>query len=242
VPKLKEAIKEGILNISQAKRIVGVINLKNQEFWIDKASTLKQRELEKEVARENPKAALSDRIKPVCQNWSEIRAGISEEAEEILRRVQDLESQRTKSSCSFNDAMIAMGQAYLNKYDPIKRAERNIGKEPKPPSALRRRLPSHIKHQVMMRDQGQCSFIGKFGRCSSRRWLDVHHRQLYSQGGDHSPDNLITLCKYHHKYHHMNSYQFQNPHQFQKAHQKTATHKYYHLQNSHRYRIATGTP
>jgi len=202
LPELKEAIWEGRLNISQARRIVTIINPENQKLWIEKASTLKQRELDREIACVNPKAAVSDRIKPVSHDWNEIRGGISQEAEEILRRVQDLESQRTKSSCHFNDAIIAMGRAYLNQCDPITKAERNIIKASKSPSVLRRKLPSHIKHQVMLRDQGQCRFVGKFGRCASRRWLDVHHQQAYSEGGDHALGNLITLCKYHHKYSH----------------------------------------
>ena len=55
--------------------------------------------------------------------------------------------------------------------------------------------PPVIRSFVMRRDQGQCSIEG----CRSRYRLQLHHlapRALY--GNDHHPDNLISLCWYHH--------------------------------------------
>src|SRR4051812_44754365 len=54
VPELKLAVDEGRLNISRARRIVSVLTPQNQQGWIEKAQTLPQRELEKEVVQSNP--------------------------------------------------------------------------------------------------------------------------------------------------------------------------------------------
>ena len=41
---------------------------------------------------------------------------------------------------------------------------------------------------------GQCSIEG----CPSRYRLQPHHIQERQNGGNHHPDNLTTLCWYHH--------------------------------------------
>ena len=48
------------------------------------------------------------------------------------------------------------------------------------------------------RDHGRCVVPG----CRSARFLDVHHVEYRSEGGDHSPDNLCLLCRAHHKAEH----------------------------------------
>ena len=55
-------------------------------------------------------------------------------------------------------------------------------------------IPPAIRSYVLWRDQGMCSIEG----CSSRHRLQPHHLRLKAQGGDHHPDNLITLCWWHH--------------------------------------------
>jgi hypothetical protein len=51
-------------------------------------------------------------------------------------------------------------------------------------------IPSHIRRYVAWRDQNQCSIEG----CHSRYRLQPHHIRQRSHGGNHHPDNLITLC------------------------------------------------
>ena len=61
-------------------------------------------------------------------------------------------------------------------------------------SDLREAIPPAIRSFVAFRDQGQCSIEG----CPSRYWLQPHHILERRHGGSHHPDNLITLCWYHH--------------------------------------------
>jgi hypothetical protein len=55
-------------------------------------------------------------------------------------------------------------------------------------------IPGHIRRFVQWRDQNQCSIEG----CHSRYRLQPHHIRQRQHGGNHDPDNLITLCWYHH--------------------------------------------
>jgi hypothetical protein len=61
-------------------------------------------------------------------------------------------------------------------------------------SDLGEAVPPTIRALVMARDMGICSIEG----CRSRYRLQIHHIHPRSQGGSHHPDNLITLCWYHH--------------------------------------------
>jgi hypothetical protein len=55
-------------------------------------------------------------------------------------------------------------------------------------------IPPAIRAWILHRDRGTCSIEG----CRSRNRLQIHHIHQQHLGGDHDPENLITLCWYHH--------------------------------------------
>jgi len=207
VPELKAAVQNQELNINTARKIVPVLTPKNHKAWIEEANTSNQKDLEKKVASVNPEAAVKERIRPVCPNRLELKCGISEDLENQIKRIQDLESQRTRRPCSLEDALRVMAELYLEKKDPIKKAERLAARlvDRKAVSQEgKRNLPAALKRQVSLRDRGQCAFIEPTGnRCRERRWVDIHHKQPLSQGGTNTLENLMTLCGNHHKMIHL---------------------------------------
>ncbi len=56
-----------------------------------------------------------------------------------------------------------------------------------------RTIPPRLRRHVLARDDG-CTVAG----CVSTYRLEVHHRVPFSEGGRTDPDNLTTLCWYHH--------------------------------------------
>ncbi len=60
-------------------------------------------------------------------------------------------------------------------------------------SPATRTIPPAVRHTVAYRD-GVCVIDG----CSSRYRLEPHHIKRFTDGGSHHPDNLATLCWYHH--------------------------------------------
>ena len=67
-----------------------------------------------------------------------------------------------------------------------------------------RTVPWHIAHALRIRDGG-CRFPG----CNQQRWTDAHHIRHWADGGETSLDNLVTLCRYHHRALHRDEYRIE---------------------------------
>ena len=263
VPELKAAVMAGEVSVSTARKITPVINKDNSFEWIAKASTFTKAKLEKAVATERPQELVHDRAKYVSAERLEIKFGLDEKVMEKFKRAQDLVSQKTKSSASFEQTLEAVLDFYLDKNDPLKKAERNIYKserndnknkdsqvsvraksqsvpgqtknsesanpsvsgQTQDPESLdlsvpgqmqdpeksnppvpgqtrkpKRYIPAAVQHQVLVRDQNQCTHRNHEGiRCPNTRWLEVHHIHGFAEGGSHSLENLATLCSNHHR-------------------------------------------
>ena len=66
-----------------------MIEKETSQDWIEKAATLPQRELEKEVARANPKEAIAEKTKVLNAQDAYISLSISIKAREQLERLKD---------------------------------------------------------------------------------------------------------------------------------------------------------
>jgi 5-methylcytosine-specific restriction endonuclease McrA len=56
-------------------------------------------------------------------------------------------------------------------------------------------IPPAIRRLVLRRDHGRCVVPG----CRHATHVDLHHLDTRAEGGQHDPDNLITLCGAHHR-------------------------------------------
>ena len=66
-------------------------------------------------------------------------------------------------------------------------------------------VPWHIAHALRIRDGG-CRFPG----CNQHRWTDAHHIHHWADGGETSLENLVTLCRYHHRALHRDEYRIEH--------------------------------
>ncbi len=65
-------------------------------------------------------------------------------------------------------------------------------------------IPRKVIHGVHLRDQKRCRHHYPSGeRCKSTRWLHLHHKKPVSVGGEHSLENIVTLCPAHHDLAHL---------------------------------------
>jgi hypothetical protein len=55
-------------------------------------------------------------------------------------------------------------------------------------------VPAHIRRALQERD-GVCRYPG----CHESRYVDAHHIHHWAEGGETSLDNLVTLCRFHHR-------------------------------------------
>lgn len=124
VPELKEAIVQGELTLSRARRIAPVLTPGNQAEWIEKAKTLKQRDLEKAVTEVNPQAHPIERIRPVAKNVAELRVAIDDETDQDLAVLKDLLSQKLKRPATLKEVIAWATKETREKHDPERKALR----------------------------------------------------------------------------------------------------------------------
>jgi 5-methylcytosine-specific restriction endonuclease McrA len=127
--------------------------------------------------------ALLDKIDPIRK------------AERADRRAQKInESTKATPKETSNPLHASKHSAPLNKECPGAAAALKIER----PS---RYIPAAVRHQVLLRDEGRCTFVAEDGtRCEETARLTIDHITPYSQGGDHTLTNLRTLCPAHNNY------------------------------------------
>ena len=64
-----------------------------------------------------------------------------------------------------------------------------------------RSIPPALRRALRRRDRG-CRFPG----CENHSFVDAHHIEHWAQGGETSVDNLVLLCRRHHKLLHEGGY------------------------------------
>jgi len=64
-----------------------------------------------------------------------------------------------------------------------------------------RAIPPSIRRALQIRDHG-CRFPG----CCESRYVDAHHVQHWCDGGETRLDNLVLLCRHHHRLLHQEGY------------------------------------
>jgi len=61
-----------------------------------------------------------------------------------------------------------------------------------------RYIPEDVKHQVIKRDGGRCSYVAADGtRCCETRNLEFDHVRCFALGGKNTVDNLRLVCRGH---------------------------------------------
>jgi len=203
VPQLKEAIDQGALTLSEARRIVPVITPENSEQWIDKAKALSQIQLEREVSEVNPKKHVKERVRPLAKEISELRVTIDSKTEENLTALKDLLSQKRRKAATLSEVICWAAEIAREKVDPERRAERvknrKVSSGKAVPQAGRHPIAAVVKNEVLQERGRQCSFVSEDGRrCAQRRWLQFHHVIPVAAGGLNVPSNLRILCTQHH--------------------------------------------
>ena len=64
-----------------------------------------------------------------------------------------------------------------------------------------RYIPAAVKRAVSERDGNQCAYVDPQGRrCTARDGLQLHHKDPFARGGDHSPENVQMMCPAHNAY------------------------------------------
>jgi hypothetical protein len=206
-PCLREAVASRTLTVSKANRIVSILTKENAEELVEFAKNHTAKEIDREVRRRNPKAVVRAKIKPLTGDTDLLQAPIPHTTTENITRAQTLLAQKTSKHQGIPETITLVFEDYVKRQDPLRRAERaqtrkarNFSAQAeKKPTGHRTPLTAAEKHAVDLRDQRRCTHIDQNGkRCGDDRWIDYHHIIPVAQGGSNHPDNLTTLCSFHH--------------------------------------------
>lgn len=195
VPALQQAIQSEQINLSRAKRILPVIDVGNAAQWIAKAATMDQRQLEREVASENPAVAERPCLKPSSAMRFILHTGVSEEIQADVEKALEILSRGSK--VSLEEAVGLAFKVLLDKIDPLRTVTRNqrvkadseqdtsqkrtlasrevalaeAAPTPASPkhSSHHRYIPAHLKREIYRRDRNQCRYLNPDKtRCTQR--------------------------------------------------------------------------
>jgi hypothetical protein len=141
-------------------------------------------------------------IEPLSPARYKIQFTASGELREKLERLQAL----MRSSLPGVDLGAVIEAAVTEKLERLESRRFGLTKAPRKAleetdvSPRSRRVPAAVRRVVHERDEGRCRYVDEQGRrCTARVILQLHHRQTFALGGDHSPDNLSLLCSAHNR-------------------------------------------
>ncbi len=224
IPELAESLKHRRLSVAKAARMFSTLTVENAAELVPFAETHTADEINREVSRIRKREGLPEKLRSVKVTedvYAKIKraqavltksgrrkkvdpnAALAQALDEFLERhdpvkkakraverkekksTAESRSDRVPDSANADDRSTAMtdGDAKLCTY-------RVSGRKP---------LTADQNHAVFARDGGQCTHRDAQGRrCTNDRFLHVHHIRPVSQGGGNEPENLTTLCSFHH--------------------------------------------
>jgi hypothetical protein len=131
IPALLDALQEQKTTVSKLRKICPVLTKDNCKEWLELAIESSARTIEKAVALAKPETERRETVTYKTGDRLELMTSVSEEVWLKLKCVQDLLSQKLKRPASLEDALAAMTDNYLQKHDPVLRADRALARKNK---------------------------------------------------------------------------------------------------------------
>ena len=135
-------------------------------------------------------------IRPLAPERFKVQFTIGSETHRKLRAVQDL----MRHVLPNGDIAQIFDRALTLLLRDVERRKLASAEEPRTGSVTTsksRHVPAAVRRRVWARDQGQCAFVGRVGRCSERGFLEFHHLTPFAEGGPTTVDNLELRCRAH---------------------------------------------
>ncbi len=139
-------------------------------------------------------------VAPLAPRRYQIRLTVDEETHAALCQLQDLLSHRIPN----RDPAAIISRALAHELERTLARKTGATERPRAQKVARRRnrhIPAAVRREVWQRDGGQCAFVDDQGRrCSSRRFIELHHLENWGRGAEHDPDEIELRCRAHNQY------------------------------------------
>jgi hypothetical protein len=145
-------------------------------------------------------AADRPRVVPLSPSRYALHVTLGQEAHDDLRRLQDLLCREVPKGDAAR--IVEMALALLRREaEKNKRAATDRPRVSKGTARRSRDISADCARRVWERDSGRCAFVGRNGRrCTSTRFLEIHHLDPYALGGGKTPDELALRCSRHNRH------------------------------------------
>ena len=138
-------------------------------------------------------------VAPLTPERYRLQFTVPKETHDRLRRVQDL----LRREVPDGDPAAIFDRALILIEREIEKKKLAVTAKPRPPRGTKvgsRDIPAHVRRAVWRRDQGQCAFKGRSGRCSERAFLEWHHVRPHGHQGPATVENISLRCRAHNVY------------------------------------------
>jgi hypothetical protein len=175
-------------------------NVINPDPMVSVTVTLKRDVLEKlERVREIMGQTRRDRgmgslLEEIAEFYIEANDPVKKAERAEVRRVKREENKNLRS----HEQLPIANSEKMRSGEQIERGEFARVSSPENKEEPSRYIPAEVRHAVMMRDGGCCSYVGPDGkRCGARGMLEFDHVKPFAWGGRHEVSNIQILCSAH---------------------------------------------
>ena len=140
-------------------------------------------------------------VAPIASAQFKVQITMSADTYEKLRRAQDL----LRHTIPNGDPAVIFDRALTLLLMSLEKEKTKLAAvtRPQAPRASAKRsrhIPAPVRREVWKRDDGQCAFLGRDGRCTERGFLEFHHVIPYALDGPTTAENLQLRCRAHNAY------------------------------------------
>jgi hypothetical protein len=139
-------------------------------------------------------------VVPLTPRRFKIQFTASEETHDLFRRAQDLLRHQIPDGDP-GEVMARALKVLVRELEKEKLAATDRPRPSRGTDPYSRYIPAEVKRKVWHRDSGQCAFVAPNGRrCTERAFLEFHHVEPYSVGGEATVENIELRCRAHNRY------------------------------------------
>lgn len=191
-PEVLAAIERGDVTLTAVRLLAPHFTADNHIELLEAARHRSKQQVQELVASLDPRLASATAVR--------LHLTLSLETHEKLRRAQAL----ARHAIPDGDLGLLLDRALTLLIADFERRRSSRVVSPRTGSANAtrrgRHIPAAVKRTVSQRDQGQCAFVGRAGRCRETAFLEFHHVTPYAAGGDTTAENIELRCRAHNQH------------------------------------------
>jgi len=139
-------------------------------------------------------------VAPLAPERYRVQFTVGSATHEKLRRIQEL----LRREIPDGDPGVIFDRALTLLLEEVSRRKLAVVSKPRQTESAQsrsRHVPAGVKRAVWARDGGRCAFVAVKGRrCTTRAFLELHHREPYAIGGEATVANISLRCRAHNLY------------------------------------------